>query len=104
MIRRPPRSTLFPYTTLFRSSVTVNVIPIGTGSAVSAGTAVLSGGGVGATRTACVTLNNVPVNVYDVSLTINGNFYQGAGNTVLVVYDPSLGFVAGGGQLIHNGF
>src|SRR3712207_8742519 len=25
MIRRPPRSTLFPYTTLFRSSVTVDV-------------------------------------------------------------------------------
>src|SRR2546429_10024418 len=24
MIRRPPRSTLFPYTTLFRSSVTVS--------------------------------------------------------------------------------
>src|SRR5437870_12560885 len=24
MIRRPPRSTLFPYTTLFRSSLTVN--------------------------------------------------------------------------------
>src|SRR2546428_6015146 len=24
MIRRPPRSTLFPYTTLFRSSVTLN--------------------------------------------------------------------------------
>src|SRR2546430_13281766 len=24
MIRRPPRSTLFPYTTLFRSNVTVN--------------------------------------------------------------------------------
>jgi hypothetical protein len=85
------------------TSVTVNVTPIGTGSAVSAGTAVLSGGGVGATRTACVTLNNVPVNVYDVSLTINGNFYQGAGTTVLVVYDPSLGFVAGGGSIIHNG-
>src|SRR2546422_2706859 len=26
MIRRPPRSTLFPYTTLFRSSQTTNVI------------------------------------------------------------------------------
>src|SRR2546426_5526374 len=25
MIRRPPRSTLFPYTTLFRSSLTPNV-------------------------------------------------------------------------------
>src|SRR3712207_8422367 len=24
MIRRPPRSTLFPYTTLFRSSMTIN--------------------------------------------------------------------------------
>ena len=24
MIRRPPRSTLFPYTTLFRSATTVN--------------------------------------------------------------------------------
>src|SRR3712207_8055581 len=26
MIRRPPRSTLFPYTTLFRSSVKANVL------------------------------------------------------------------------------
>ncbi len=86
------------------TSVTVTVTPIGNGSAVSAGTAVLSGGGVGATRTACVTLNNVPVNVYDVTLTINGDFYQGTGSMVLTVYDPSLGFVAGGGQLIHNGY
>ncbi len=85
------------------TSVTVNVTPIGTGSPIAV-VPVLSGGGVGATRTACVTLNNVPVNVYDVSLTINGNFYQGSGSTLLVVYDPSLGFVAGGGQLIHNGY
>jgi hypothetical protein len=83
--------------------VTVNVVPIGSGSAFSP-TAVLSGGGVGATRTACVTLNNVPVNVYDVTLTINGNFYQGTGDTVFTVYDPSLGFVAGGGSIIHNGY
>src|SRR3712207_7793669 len=27
MIRRPPRSTLFPYTTLFRSVVTSGVVP-----------------------------------------------------------------------------
>src|SRR3712207_8742708 len=27
MIRRPPRSTLFPYTTLFRSDVTVSFTP-----------------------------------------------------------------------------
>ena len=86
------------------TNVTVSVIPIGTGSAVSASAPVFSGGGVGATRTACVTMTNVPVNVYDVSLTINGNFYQGTVATVLAVYDPSLGFVAGGGHLIHNGF
>src|SRR2546427_6553850 len=29
MIRRPPRSTLFPYTTLFRSSESGSVRPIG---------------------------------------------------------------------------
>src|SRR5688572_33324169 len=29
MIRRPPRSTLFPYTTLFRSEVVVHEIPVG---------------------------------------------------------------------------
>src|SRR5260221_10944124 len=28
MIRRPPRSTLFPYTTLFRSSVAPVVLPV----------------------------------------------------------------------------
>src|SRR3989442_10575019 len=28
MIRRPPRSTLFPYTTLFRSSIVFHSIPI----------------------------------------------------------------------------
>jgi hypothetical protein len=86
------------------TSVTVSIIPIGTGTPLGSGAAVLSGGGVGATRTACVTLNSVPVNVYDVTLAINGNFYQGSGGTVLAVYDPSLGFVAGGGQLFHNGF
>src|SRR3712207_8442615 len=29
MIRRPPRSTLFPYTTLFRSWVAEDVVPTG---------------------------------------------------------------------------
>src|SRR3712207_9594208 len=29
MIRRPPRSTLFPYTTLFRSDVSVKASPTG---------------------------------------------------------------------------
>src|SRR5260370_31424578 len=36
MIRRPPRSTLFPYTTLFRSSVTMMPVPVS--NTVPAGT------------------------------------------------------------------
>src|SRR2546426_12750277 len=35
MIRRPPRSTLFPYTTLFRSNV-VDVVVVGTQNVSSA--------------------------------------------------------------------
>src|SRR3712207_7132997 len=44
MIRRPPRSTLFPYTTLFRSGVKVNHLTylgdatVGTNSNIGAGT------------------------------------------------------------------
>src|SRR5256885_4025571 len=33
MIRRPPRSTLFPYTTLFRSTCTGGVLPMAAWSA-----------------------------------------------------------------------
>src|SRR3989449_11572855 len=32
MIRRPPRSTLFPYTTLFRSHALAQDAPVGTGN------------------------------------------------------------------------
>ena len=42
MIRRPPRSTLFPYTTLFRSGVGVGV-----GAGAGAGAGVGDGAGVG---------------------------------------------------------
>src|SRR5690349_22136373 len=37
MIRRPPRSTLFPYTTLFRSSIIGFEINNGSGSGISGG-------------------------------------------------------------------
>src|SRR5947209_16062758 len=38
MILRPPRSTLFPYTTLFRSPV--SILPVGTRASVEANAAV----------------------------------------------------------------
>src|SRR2546430_12743790 len=37
MIRRPPRSTLFPYTTLFRSERVFQKVPKGTGNYVYLG-------------------------------------------------------------------
>src|SRR5258707_8610766 len=43
MIRRPPRSTLFPYTTLFRSVEPVRTIMVGGGNA--AGQSGAGGGG-----------------------------------------------------------
>src|SRR2546430_9448495 len=43
MIRRPPRSTLFPYTTLFRSA---HESPHGPAIAVHLGDALVPGGGV----------------------------------------------------------
>src|SRR3712207_8217962 len=36
MIRRPPRSTLFPYTTLFRSMRTLVILPVAIPQSVSA--------------------------------------------------------------------
>src|SRR5256885_11642351 len=35
MIRRPPRSTLFPYTTLFRSALALRTLPIRSGASIN---------------------------------------------------------------------
>jgi len=67
-------------------------------------TATVTGGGVGGTLTASCTFNNVPVNVYDVTFSIGGNFYTGESPvTILAVFDPSAGFTTGGGTIVHNG-
>src|SRR2546430_4279901 len=56
MIRRPPRSTLFPYTTLFRSRKAVRVVrvrglaAVGIGLTGSAALAVVAVAGPGAVR------------------------------------------------------
>src|SRR2546430_10678794 len=83
MIRRPPRSTLFPYTTLFRSSKTASltVAPAGsatlsaialnpasvTGGSPSTGTVTLSGpaptGGAAVTLSSSTSTATVPASV-----------------------------------------
>jgi hypothetical protein len=82
--------------------VTYTLVPVGTGASQSC-TATTSGGGVGGTLNTSCTFASVPVNVYDVHIAVGGTFYTGSADTVLVVYDPSLGSTTGGGTVTHNG-
>lgn len=72
-------------------------------SGVRTCTGTTSGGGVGGTLAASCTFTTLPVDLYDVTIAIGGNFYQGQTETILAIYDPSLGFVTGGGEVTHNG-
>ena len=45
----------------------------------------------------------VPVNTYVVAASVGGDYYRGASEDVLVVYDPSLGFTTGGGWFYWPG-
>jgi len=83
--------------------VTFTLTPFVSGGQVITQTATTTGGGVGGTLTACAALNNVPVNVYDVGISVGGNNYTGSGATALVVFDPALGSFKGIGTVVHNG-
>src|SRR5688572_31849973 len=54
MIRRPPRSTLFPYTTLFRSSTYSAEFNTGLGKVATGGSLQLSSTGIDFTPTALI--------------------------------------------------
>ena len=82
--------------------VTFTLTPVASGTTITR-TATTSGGGVGGTLTACITLSSVSVNVYDVGISVGGNNYAGSGASVLAIFDPSLGFVTGGGTVVNNG-
>lgn len=45
----------------------------------------------------------IPVNVYTARAQVDGGYYSGAGEQVLTVYDPSLGFITGGAWLYWPG-
>jgi Subtilase family len=83
--------------------VTFTLTPVAPGTPTITQTATVSGGGVGGTLTACATFNNVPVNVYDVGVSVGGNNYTGSGSSALAVFDPSLGFVTGAAAIIRDG-
>ncbi len=82
--------------------VTFTLTPILGGASIST-TATTTGGGVGGTLLASASFSGVPVNVYDVTISIGGAFYTGSTHTGMIVFDPSLGFATGGGTLVHGG-
>jgi hypothetical protein len=82
--------------------VTYTLTPVGPGSSYTC-TATSSGGGVGGTLATSCTFPALAVNLYDVRVGVGGSYYHGSDDSVLAVYDPSLGFVTGGGTVIHNG-
>jgi len=82
--------------------VTFTLSPVGPGSPITQN-GTLSGGGVGGTLTACATFNNVPVNGYDVGVSVGGNNYTGSAGSALAVFDPALGSFKGIGTVVHNG-
>jgi predicted extracellular nuclease len=79
--------------------VTVTLTPVGAGSPISVEAIAESCDGT--SLVVAATFTGVPVNVYDVTFTVSTACYQGSAESVLAVYDPSLGFVSGGGVLVN---
>jgi VCBS repeat-containing protein len=79
--------------------IAVTLTPVGTGSSYSCtaiNTAYLTGDPDSASAS-CPPLNDVKVNVYEVSAVIGGNYFTGDGLGVITIMDPALGFTTGGG-------
>src|SRR5215510_2812235 len=84
--------------------VTFTMTPFLAGASPITQTATATGGGFGGTLTACAAFNNVPVNVYDVGVTVWGDNYTGSVTAApLAVFDPSLSSFKGIGTVVHNG-
>jgi hypothetical protein len=86
-----------------KATASVTLVPVVAGGGNITCPVTDTGGGVGGTLTVtAVCPNTVAVNVYDMQWRITGNYYQGQADSVLAIYDPSLGFVTGGGTVLDN--
>jgi hypothetical protein len=85
---------------LNRVAVEMSLVPVGPGSTVipmEPCTKTVEGTGYDAVLQITCNFANVAVNTYTIQVVINGGYYVGNNEDVLVVYDPSLGFATGGG-------
>jgi VCBS repeat-containing protein len=88
-----------------RAEVSMTLQPVGPGSSVlgacTPGT--VTGIAYDAVKTVICSFDEVPVNTYTAEVIVNGDYYAGYNEDVLVVYDPSLGFTTGGGWFYWPG-
>jgi hypothetical protein len=84
------------------AEVSVSLVPIGPGSPAEPTSCSLGvvGTGYDAILTLTFGFNDVAVNTYAVQVTVDGGYYIGSGEDVVVIYDPSLGFTTGGGTFL----
>ena len=82
------------------AQVDVMLSPVGPGAGASPTecTSAVADTGYDAKQTVVCSFEGVPVNTYVVQVTVDGDYYEGYGEDVVVVYDPSLGFATGGGS------
>jgi hypothetical protein len=83
------------------AQVSMNLVPTGPGGPIP-GTPVEP---IVENDIQCVTFDftEVPVNTYTVQVTVDGGYYTGVGEDVMLVYDPGLGFTTGGGWFYWPG-
>ncbi|MCK4937527.1 MAG: tandem-95 repeat protein [Methanosarcinales archaeon] len=84
------------------AKVSVSLEPVGPGSPAEPTSCSLELVGTGYDEILTVTcdFNDVVVNTYTVKVTVDGDYYTGSGEDVVVIYDPSLGFTTGGGTFL----
>jgi hypothetical protein len=81
--------------------VTYTLTPMGSTRSYTCN-ATTSGGGVAGTLDTTCHFRNLPVSVYRIRIEVGGDFYQGSADTMLTVYDPSVGSARGSGMLIRG--
>jgi subtilisin family serine protease len=90
---------------LSNAVVSLDLVPVGPGGS-SNGVCTpsgISGTGYDQVLTVVCSFDNVSVNTYTAQVTVDGGYYTGAGEDVLTVFDPSLGFTTGGGWFYWPG-
>ena len=88
-----------------RASLSVLLEPVGPGTPVSGTCTPLTptGSGYEGVQPFTCEFSHAAVNTYTVNVSVNGGYYTGHNEDVVVVFDPSLGFTTGGGWLYWPG-